>query len=179
VEIQMEKVEGVPSWQTIESWFLSVLLAVAIAPAVAYAQPGLPDAADRERLARQVETEVIAPCCWSQQVSEHESPAATEIRADIRRRLAAGQTHDQILDAYVAEYGQRILAVPPASGFNYLLFAVPPLLFFATAILVIGFVRRASRRGQATLATAPANRPADTEPGHFEHQLDDELRDLD
>jgi cytochrome c-type biogenesis protein CcmH len=158
---------------------LSFLLAVAIAPAVAYAQPSLPDAADRERLARQIETEVIAPCCWSQQVSQHQSPVATEIRADIRRRLAAGQTHDQILDAYVAAYGQRILAVPPASGFNYLLFAVPPLLFFATAILVIGFARRASRRGQVALATAPAIPPADIEPGQFEQQLDDELRDLD
>lgn len=158
---------------------LSFLLALAIAPAVAYAQPGVPDAADRERLARQIETEVIAPCCWSQQVSEHESPAAVEIRADIRRRLAAGQTHDQVLDAYVAEYGQRILAVPRAGGFNYFLFAVPPLLLFASAILIIGFVRRAARTAQGALATAPAIRSADTEPGQFDQQLDDDLRDLD
>lgn len=158
---------------------LCFLLIVAVAPAVAFGHPGVPDAVDRERLAKQIETELIAPCCWSQQVSVHDSPAATEIRADIRRRLAEGQTHDDILDAYVAEHSQRILAVPRASGFNYLLFAAPPLLLFGTAVLVIAFVRRASKSAQVLLGTAPAVRPVGTEPGQFDQRLDDELRDLD
>lgn len=153
---------------------LSFLLAMAVAPAIVIAQ-----AADQERLARQIETELIAPCCWSQQVSQHESPAATEIRADIRQRLAAGQAHDDILDADVGEYGQRILAVPPAAGFNYLLFTLPPLLFLVTAVLVFGFVRRAARRGQMSQAAEPATAAADADRGQFEQRLDDDLRDLD
>jgi len=158
---------------------LSFLLAIAVAPTVVHAQTAPSEAASREILAKQIETELIAPCCWSQQVSQHESPAATEIRVDVRRRLAEGQTHDQILDAYVAEYGGRILAVPPAKGFNYLLFTLPPLLFLATGVLVILFVRKASRRGQADHATLPAVTPAGTSSGQLEQQLDDELRDLD
>jgi cytochrome c-type biogenesis protein CcmH len=155
---------------------LSFLLALAVAPALVHAQTAPSDAAGRERLAKQIETELIAPCCWSQQVSQHESQAATEIRADIRQRLSTGQTHEKILDAYVAEYGGRILAVPPAKGFNYLLFTLPPLLFLATGVLVVLFVRRASRQEQVE-ATAMA--PAGTDPDRFEQQLDDELRDLD
>jgi cytochrome c-type biogenesis protein CcmH len=158
---------------------LSFLLAVAIAPAVVHAQAAPSDAAGRERLARQIETEVMAPCCWAQQVSEHESPAATEMRADIRRRLAEGQTHDRILDAYVAEYGGRILAVPPARGFNYLLFAVPPLLFLITAGLVIVFVRRASQRGVAAATAEPVLVRSGTDSDQYDQRLDDELRDLD
>ncbi len=157
---------------------LLFLLAIVAAPAIASAQVGSSEADARERLAKTIETELIAPCCWSQQVSLHESPAATEIRADVRRRLAEGQTHDQILDAYVGEYGERILAVPRASGFNYLLFTLPPLLFLATGGLVIRFVRRASRRGEAAL-TAPAMTPADADTRRYDQQLDDELRDLD
>ena len=158
---------------------LSLLLAIAVAPAIAQAQAAAPDLDARERVARQIETELIAPCCWSQQVSQHESPIATEIRADIRQRLAAGETHDKIVGHYVTEYGERILATPPASGFNYLLFTLPPLLFLATAALVVGFVRRASQRGQVGRTAAPAVAPAGGESGQLEGRLDDELRDLD
>lgn len=158
---------------------LSFLLAIAVAPAIVHAQTAPSETANRERLAKQIEAELIAPCCWSQQVSQHESQAATEIRADIRLRLSAGQRHDQILDAYVAEYGGRILAVPPAKGFNYLLFTLPPLLFLATGVLVVLFVRTASRKGQADRATPPAVTSSDTNTRQYEQQLDDELRDLD
>lgn len=154
---------------------LLFFLALVVAPAIVQAESTPLEAVNLEGLAKQIEADLIAPCCWSQQVSEHQSPIATEMRADIRRRLAGGQTRDQILDAYVAEHGARILAVPPAKGFNYLLFAVPPFLFVATAGFVIFFVRRAARGGQM----APAPQPAATETDQYARQLDDELRDLD
>ena len=144
---------------------------------VQVAAQGQASQADQERVAKQLETEVMAPCCWSQQVSEHQSPAADEMRADIRKRLAAGQTHDQIIEAYVGEYGERILAVPRPQGFNFLLFGLPPLLFLATAALVIVVVRRAARRGQAAVAGEPGLAAAGTT--QYSQQLDDELRDLD
>lgn len=156
---------------------LPFLLVIAIASAAGHAQTVPPATDAGEQVARQIESELIAPCCWSQQVSLHESPATTEIRLDIRRRLNAGQTHDEVLDAYVAQYGQRILAVPEASGFNYLLFTLPPLLFLVTAVFVVLFVRKASRKGQATLAIAPV--VARTNTRQYDQQLDDELRDLD
>ena len=77
--------------------------------------------------ARELEAMLIAPCCFSQQVSVHHSAGADEVRQDIRKRLSDGETREQILDAYVAQYGKRILAQPPAEGMARVLYILPPL----------------------------------------------------
>ena len=130
--------------------------------------------ADIEREARAIEAMIIAPCCFSQQVSVHQSPAADAVRKDVRLRLAAGETRQQILDAYVAEYGKRILAQPPAEGFDLALYVLPPLLLLASAGGIVLLLRRFSRR-PATAVDAPAAVLA----SGYEERLDDELRDLD
>lgn len=55
-------------------------------------------AQDLERDAREIEAALIAPCCFSQQVSVHQSPAADEVRKDIRKRLAADARYATALD---------------------------------------------------------------------------------
>ena len=132
-------------------------------------------AGDVERDARALETRLIAPCCFSQQVSLHQSEAAAEVRRDIRRRLSAGESREQILGAYVAQYGRRILVEPPAEGFDAILYVLPPLGLLLTAALTIVLVRRFAARGQAA---APAG-PAGTVDQAYSAVLDDELRDLD
>lgn len=132
---------------------------------------------DLEREAREIEAMLIAPCCFSQQVSVHQSAAADEVRRDVRARLAAGQTRQQIVDAYVSEYGARILAEPPAST---LTFYVPPLLgFVASAGLLVFAVRRFARRSPAAPDDAAGRPPARPASPVTEERLDDELRDLD
>jgi cytochrome c-type biogenesis protein CcmH len=120
---------------------------------------------------------LIAPCCFSQQVSVHLSPAADEVRQDIRKRLAAGETRDQILDAYVAQYGNRILAEPPAEGMTRVLYLLPPLVLVLTAALIVVVVRRftGSQAAQAQAAYSTPVPAAD----RYSAELDDELRDLD
>lgn len=130
---------------------------------------------DPEREARELERMLIAPCCFSQQVSEHNSPAAGEARKDIRARLARGETRQQILDAYVAQYGKHVLAEPPASGFDRLLYVIPPFVFLLSAGGVALLVRRFSRLSSPPPdATGPP--PTDAVQGQA---LDDALRDLD
>lgn len=131
--------------------------------------------ADLEREARALEAMIIAPCCFSQQVSVHRSAAADEVRKDVRARLAAGQTREQILDAYVAQYGKRILAQPPAEGFDLALYVLPPLLLVASAALVIVVLRRFSHRPAAVTEVATTPAASST----YDERLDDELRDLD
>ena len=136
-------------------------------------------APDIEREAHELEAMLIAPCCFSQQVSQHQSPAADEVRQDVRRRLAAGETRDQILQAYVAQHGKRILATPPDEGFDRILHLLPPVGLVLTAgFLVVIFRRftraRASEPMEAPVASVPAG--ADE---RYRHALDDELRDLD
>ena len=131
-------------------------------------------AGDLEREARALEAMIVAPCCFRQQVSVHQSPAADEVRKDVRLRLAAGETREQILNAYVAQYGKRILVEPPAEGFDLALYVLPPLLLVLSAALVVVLIRRFSRRPALVADVAPP-----VAAGAYDARLDDELRDLD
>jgi cytochrome c-type biogenesis protein CcmH len=140
------------------------------------------DQAAVEAEARKLETELIAPCCWSQQVSVHQSPAADEIRKDLRLRLARGQSRQQILDDYVVQFGTRILAEPPARGFSSLLYVLPPILLIAGACVVVVLVRRFSARAETEPASSPAGagapRPGRSPDQAYDDRLEDELANL-
>jgi cytochrome c-type biogenesis protein CcmH len=110
-------------------------------------------------------------------VSVHQSPAANEVRQDIRKRLAAGETREHILDAYVAQYGKRILSEPPAEGMTLWLYVLPPLAFVLTAALVVGRVRRYTAP-RASPAPVASSTPSAIDERH-RATLEEELRDLD
>ena len=129
-----------------------------------------------EQQAKQLEAKLMAPCCWAQQVSLHQSPAADEVKQNIRRLRAEGKTSQQILDSYVAEYGDRILAEPPARGFNLLVYVAPWVFLVASVGLVVVVIRRL-RAVNAAPASAGRAAPAPTE--DEADRIDEELRNLD
>ena len=129
-----------------------------------------------EDQAKELEGKIIAPCCWVQPVSQHYSREADEIRAEIRRMLSEGQTSQQILDFYVAKYGERILASPRARGFNILAYALPYVsLGLGIAVLVL-ILRRLRTK---VLAVDEATVPAPLGDSKYTARLDRELRELD
>jgi cytochrome c-type biogenesis protein CcmH len=132
-----------------------------------------PDPATLEREARAIEAMLIAPCCWSQQVSVHQSAASDEIKQTIRRLLGEGKTRQQILDGYVERYGDRILAEPPARGFSAVLYVLPWVFLAGGVGLVVLVFRRL--RGPATAGAPAASAPSEEESA----RIDEELRDLD
>lgn len=148
---------------------LSVLV-LALTAAVA-----APDPAAIERQAKELEAKLIAPCCWSQQVSVHQSPASDEIKTAVRRMLAEGKTPQQILDSYVAEYGDRILAEPPARGFSAALYVAPWIFLAASVGLVVVVIKRLRSSGVAEPAKAEPAPVSDDETD----RIDEELRKLD
>jgi cytochrome c-type biogenesis protein CcmH len=130
-----------------------------------------------EQQARQLEAKLMAPCCYAQQVSLHQSPAADEAKRNIRRLLAEGKTPQQVLDVYVAQYGDRILAEPPARGFSRLIHVAPWVFLVASVGLVVVVVRRLRAVSPAPAKT-DAHAAAPPSPDEAE-RLDEELRNLD
>ena len=129
-----------------------------------------------EREAKQLEAKLMAPCCWAQQVSLHQSPAADEIKQNIRRLLAEGKAPQQILDVYVAEYGDRILAEPPARGFSRLIYVAPWVFLVASVGLVVVVIKRLRAVSPAPASTGPAALPPTEDEAD---RIDEELRKLD
>jgi cytochrome c-type biogenesis protein CcmH len=126
-----------------------------------------------EALAKKLESELVAPCCWSQTVAQHHSPEAQQIKSELRARLKQGEDPATILQAYVAEHGTRILSKPPAEGFHRLLYGLPPAFLALTALALFAYGRVLARR-RATRPETPTDEPAPLEP-ELRDRLDAEL----
>jgi cytochrome c-type biogenesis protein CcmH len=125
--------------------------------------------------AKELEGKLIAPCCWSQPVSQHYSQAADEIRAGIRQMLSEGKTSQQILDYYVSVYGERILASPRARGFNLMAYVLPYLSLGLGMLAVIVVLKKLRMRASAAETNAAQVAPPDSK---YSARLEQELRDL-
>lgn len=73
---------------------------------------------DIEAEARKLEEAFMAPCCGSTTLALHDSSAAHRMKLEIREKLAAGATRQEIIDDYVAEHGHTILSMPEMKGFG-------------------------------------------------------------
>ena len=144
-------------------FFLNVVI---LALALSATQPPTPKALERE--ARQIETMLMAPCCWAQPVSQHQSQASEDVKQQIRTLLASGKNRQEVLDAFVSRYGQRILVEPPGRGFGAVLYGGLLITFLLTASGLVLWVRRASRRPAAVTAAMSPGRAADAR--GYEHR---------
>lgn len=151
-------------------FLLTALLTVSIGAADGI--PRLEPALEKE--AKGIENLLIAPCCWRQPVSDHYSPAADKIRVDVRQKLEAGMGRQEIVQAYVAQYGDRILSKPPARGFNYMAYIMPFVFLAAGAAVAVAVIRRL-RPGQVQTEQAPA--PRKEIPPEYAKRLQKELEE--
>jgi len=85
----------------------------------------------RER-ARDLATELRCPDCEGLSVADSSTSSARAIRADLRRRLAAGETDEEVRGAYIDRYGESILLKPEGSGLGVLVWGLP------VVVLVVG-----------------------------------------
>ena len=89
---------------------------------------------DRERLISELEGALMAPCCWSGTVADHGNP---DMEKKIRELAEEGRSQEEIVDHFVGIYGERILAVPVARGFNLMVWVAPVIVLgFGTLVLV-------------------------------------------
>ena len=70
---------------------------------------------DQEELIMDIEKSLMATCCWSGTVYDHGNP---DMEVEIVALVKAGKTKTEVLDRFVNQYGERVLAIPVAAGFN-------------------------------------------------------------
>lgn len=125
-----------------DGWIPWILLAVVLAVALVVGtgddgQP--PTEAERiYQLARQVK----CPQCAGQSVAESDVVISREIRRDIASRVEAGETDEQILQAYADRYGQEILLEPPTSGSSRVVWLLPVVALVGGLVIVVVVFRR-------------------------------------
>ena len=141
-------------------WIVTVLLMIALT-SVALAQDGTPPpptppvrrdvtADDVNNIAKQM----YCPVCENEPLDACRTAACQQWRAQIGQMLAEGQTEQQIKDYFVARYGARVLAQPPAEGTSLLLYILPILGVIVGVVIIVWLLRRFRARGAAESAAA-------------------------
>jgi cytochrome c-type biogenesis protein CcmH len=92
-----------------------------------------------------VEDEVMCVACGVP-LDIAESPQATQERGYIRQLVAEGKTKQQVKAALVAEYGDRVLALPKDDGFGLAAYLVPIALVLAALGAGVFFVPKWRRK---------------------------------
>jgi cytochrome c-type biogenesis protein CcmH len=148
---------------------LALLTAALWAARTAQAQsatPGTPTADDVNRVARQM----YCPVCENIPLDVCQTTACAKWRETIREKLAAGWTDQQILDYFVTQYGERVLARPSTRGFSVFVWVLPPVVLVAGLIFLWTYFRRVARQPAPPATPQP---PAPTD--KYVEQLEKEL----
>jgi len=94
------------------------------------------------REARHVYNQIMSPYCPGQTLANCGSGAAETLRAQIRERIAAGESAETIIQSLIEEFGEDVKAEPPKSGFASLVWLGPVFLLLAGAVVIAVYVRR-------------------------------------
>lgn len=133
--------------------WIAVIAAVAVALVVALgADPGA-KATAAER-ADDIANRVRCPTCAGQSVAESAAPAAQAIKTEIRRRVEAGESSEEIEAFLEGRYGEDILLTPPRSGVGGLVWIIPVVAVVGSAAGLGVALRRWSRRSLAAATDA-------------------------
>jgi len=117
--------------------------------------------------------QLYCPVCENVPLDVCPTQACQQWRDTIREKLSAGWNEAQIKQYFVDQYGARVLAAPPATGLNWLVYLLPPLAFVGGAYLLV----RALRAWRAP--AEPQAPPASPTPGDdpYVERLERELRE--
>lgn len=101
---------------------------------------------EQEARARKIGDTMKCPVCRSQSVRQSRSFMAEDMKRKVRELIAEGRSDEEVIDYFVARYGEWILLTPPKSGFNVTAYLLPLLAVLFGAIALAVVLIRAARR---------------------------------
>lgn len=117
----------------------------------ASAQNPTPSDDEVNRIAHQL----YCPVCENTPLDVCPTEACRQWRDLIRQQLSQGQSEDQIKQYFVQQYGARVLAEPPRTGLNWLVYILPPAIILAGAIILLRAMQAWTKPAAARAGTAP------------------------
>ena len=94
----------------------------------------------------------------------------------IGQQLAEGQSKAQIIQLFVAQYGEQVLASPPKRGFNLMAWLLPFAAILGGGGIIYVSVRRWVRKGGQSQISAMGEAQEDDE--EYRRRLEKELDDF-
>jgi cytochrome c-type biogenesis protein CcmH len=95
-----------------------------------------------ERAMLSIAQELRCTVCQNQPISESEADLARDMREIIREQLVAGKSRQEIIDYFVARYGDYVLMKPPYQGPGVFVWIGPVVLIALLATGAFVYLRR-------------------------------------
>jgi cytochrome c-type biogenesis protein CcmH len=139
---------------------------------VAQAQEPTPTDDEVNRIARHL----YCPVCENTPLDVCPTEACRQWRDLIRQQLSDGWSEAQIQQYFVEQYGARVLAEPPRTGLNWLIYVLPPLIILAGVILLIRSFSSWRSPASEPASGGPPDKPSTAAPDEYVRRLEDELK---
>ena len=149
---------------------LLTVLASLLMVSVVYAQdggPGTPSDNDVNRVAKQL----YCPVCPNTPLDVCETKACEDWRAQIRDQLSEGWTDQQVIDYFVAQYGERVLAEPQRKGFTSLVWFLPLIVVLVGLGIVYEILRNWRKQKPALVTAGPTPEISEAVRAKIEREL--------
>ena len=153
---------------------LLALLLVGLVVALSYGRVQAQNPTPSDDQVNQIAHQLYCPVCENTPLDVCPTEACRQWRDLIRQQLSEGWSEARIKQYFVDQYGARVLAEPPRTGLNWLVYILPPLIILGGAFLLF----RALRSWTGTQRPTAPEEEADgrVQKDEYVDRLEDELR---
>ena len=134
---------------------LAISADVAHGPKAVLAQESDQGPGYSQKEAQAIDRMLMCPVCVGVSIDQSPVEVAQQMKATVRELLGRGASRSEVLDYFVARYGAEILAAPPKSGANLLVWVLP-IAGVLAALVAVFFIARSmvSKVGPGSLQAA-------------------------
>jgi len=98
-----------------------------------------------ERQTLEIASQLRCAVCQNESVADSKADLAGDMRQIIREQLKAGKSREEIINYFVARYGNYVLMKPPTRGAGGIIWAAPVVLLVVVGLSGYFFLRRRMR----------------------------------
>lgn len=120
---------------------------------------------EKSELIIDIEKSLMATCCWSGTVYDHGNK---EMEIEIAGMVDNGKTKSEIINYYTDKYGERVLSIPVAEGFNIFAWLAPLFFGLLSIFIIITYMKTSKNKTIPIVNSSDSNIKYNDE---IEHEL--------
>jgi len=109
---------------------------------------------EKSELIIDIEKSLMATCCWSGTVYDHGNK---EMEIEIAGMVDNGKTKSEIINYYTDKYGERVLSIPVAEGFNIFAWLAPLFFGLLSTFIIITYMRTSKNETTPIVNSSDSN----------------------
>ena len=157
-------------------WFLAITF-VLVLTGLFYQTASAQDTEPTDDEVNAIAKQLYCPVCENTPLDVCPTEACRQWRELIREQLKEGKTEEEIKQYFVLNYGDRVLAEPPRTGFNWLVYIVPPILIVLGAYILFSAFKEWTKPRSAAAGAGPRDEArASSSDDEYINRLEEELK---